>query len=154
MGEVDPPINNIRKRHKMSEPVLVALLFADRVIVEDKNLKKALIGVFSIFHAEKFPAVFAPWYIYASVTNLFGEHNYSLNLVYDKAAQVIIPIGGKIVSDNARRVVELVFPIFGAVFPEEGTYTLTFNIEGVPIGSRILEVVKMQQPGTTEPIQE
>ena len=123
----------------MGEPVLVALLFADRVI-EEKNRKKGIIGTFSRFYAEKFPAQFPPWFIYAAVTNISGEHNFSLNLVYDKAQQVILPISGKCKVDNARSVVELIFPVFRAVFPEEGVYTLTFNIEGTSIGSRILEV--------------
>lgn len=123
----------------MGEPVLVALLFADRVI-EEKNHKKGIIGTFSRFYADTFPAQFPPWFIYAAVTNISGENSFSLNLVLDKAQQVILPISGKCQVDNTRSVVELIFPVFRAIFPEEGIYTLTFNIEGVPIGSRILEV--------------
>lgn len=123
----------------MGEPVFVGLLFADRVI-EEKNHKKGIIGTFSRFYAEKFPAAFSPWYIYAAVTNLSGEFNFSLNLVYEKAQQVIVPINGKFKVDDPLSVVELVFPVFRAVFPEEGVYSLIFNVEGIPIGSRTLEV--------------
>lgn len=129
----------------MGEPVLIALLFADRVI-EEINRKKGIIGTFNRFYADKFPASFPPWFIYAAVTNLSGEHSFSLNLVFDKAQQVIIPISGKFKVDNNRGVVELIFPIFKAIFPEEGIYTLTFNIEGIPVGSRILEVLKRPPP--------
>ncbi|MBN2444198.1 MAG: hypothetical protein JXJ04_22735 [Spirochaetales bacterium] len=132
----------------MGEPVLVALLFADRVI-EEKNHKKGIIGTFSRFYAEKFPAQFPPWFIYAAVTNISGENAFSLNLVYDKAQQVILPISGKCKVENTRSVVELIFPVFRAVFPDEGIYTLTFNIEGNPIGSRILEV--FNRPETPPP---
>jgi hypothetical protein len=125
----------------MSEPVLAALLFADRVI-EEINHKKGIIGTFNRFYAEKFPAAFPPWFIYAAVTNLNGEYNFSLNLVFDKAQQVIIPISGKFKVDSSSSVIELVFPIFRAVFPEEGLYTLTFNVEGIPVGSRMLELFK------------
>jgi hypothetical protein len=126
----------------MGEPVLVALLFADRVIMEERTHKKSIIGTFSRFYTDKFPTIFAPWFIYAAVTNIRGENSFSLNLVFNKAQQVIWPISGKFQLDNVLNVVELFYPVLGARFPEEGIYTLTFNIEGIPIGSRILEVLK------------
>ncbi|MBN2532667.1 MAG: hypothetical protein JXB88_07240 [Spirochaetales bacterium] len=135
----------------MGEPVLVALLFADRVI-EEKNHKKGIIGTFSRFYADTFPVQFPPWFIYAAVTNISGENSFSLNLVLEKAQQVILPISGKCQVDNTRSVVELIFPVFRAIFPEEGIYALTFNIEGLPIGSRILEVFKRpDQPPANPP---
>jgi hypothetical protein len=130
----------------MSEPVLIALLFADRVITEEGNHKKSIIGTFSRFYSDKFPITFLPWFIYAGVTNLNGEFNFSFNLVYDKAQQVVVPIGGRFKVEGIRNIVELVFPIIGAVFPDEGVYTLTFNIEGMPVGSRILEVLRAPTP--------
>jgi hypothetical protein len=130
----------------MAEPVFVALLFADHIITE-RNNKKGIIGTFSRFHTARFPARFPPWHIYAAVTNLTGEHDFSLNLVYDKAQQVIVPINGKIKVDEPNAVVELTFRIDGAMFPEEGNYTLTFNIDGNQIGSRILEVLTLPQSG-------
>jgi len=65
----------------MAEPVLVALLFADRVIVEEKNKKKTIVGTFTRFYSDKFPVSFPPWYIYAAVTNISEDHSFSLNLV-------------------------------------------------------------------------
>jgi hypothetical protein len=44
--------------------------------------------------------------------------------------------------DEARRVVELVIPVPNVVFPEAGTYIVTFHVEGEQIGSRILDVVQ------------
>ena len=118
----------------------------DDLVDEEINHKKGIIGTFSRFYADKFPASFPPWFIYAAVTNLSGEHSFSLNLVFDKAQQVIVPISGKFKVENTRGIVELIFPIFKAIFPEEGVYTLTFNIEGTPVGSRILEVLKRPPP--------
>ncbi len=43
--------------------------------------------------------------------------------------------------DDPRRVVELVIPVPGVVFPVAGTYVVTFHIAGEQIGSRILDVV-------------
>ena len=128
----------------MPEPVFVALLIADRVITED-NQKKAIIGTFTQFTVHQLPAALPPWFIYAAVTNLAGEHAFSVNLVFDRSQQVVFSAGGKISVDDPRRVVELVIQVPNVVFPEEGTYDMLFHIDGDPIGSRILDVVKAGQ---------
>ena len=130
----------------MGEPVLVGLLFADHII-DEKNNKKGIIGTFGKFHSARFPTRFPPWYIYAAVTNIRDEHDFSLNLVYDKAQQVIVPINGKLKIDDELSVIELTFKIDGAIFPEAGIYTLTFNIDGQQVGSRILQVLTLSQTG-------
>jgi hypothetical protein len=124
----------------MPEPVFVALLLADRVITED-NQKKAIIGTFTQFTVRQVPAGLPPWFIYAAVTNLVGEHSFSLNLVFDKSQQVVFSAGGTLTVDNPRRVVELVIPVPNVVFPETGTYVVSFHVGGEQIGSRILDVV-------------
>ena len=94
----------------MPEPVFVALLLADRVITED-NQKKAIIGTFTQFTVRQVRRRLPPWFIYAAVTNLAGEHPFSLNLVLDKSQQVIFSAGGTLSVDDPRRVVELVIPV-------------------------------------------
>ncbi len=133
----------------MPEPVFVALLIADRVITED-NQKKGIIGTFTQFTVRQVPAALPPWYIYAAVTNIRGEHAFSLNLLFDRSQQVIFSAGGKVGVDDARRVVELVIQVPNVVFPEEGTYNISFHIDGDLIATRILDVVKApeQRPVT------
>ena len=128
----------------MTEPVFVALLLADRVITED-NQKKGVIGTFTQFTVRALPAGLPPWFIYAAVTNLAGEHSFSVNLVFDRSQQVIFSAGGKVSVDDQRRVVELVIPVPNVVFPEQGTYDVLFNIDGEQIGSRILDVVMAEK---------
>ena len=132
----------------MPEPVFVALLLADRVITED-NQKKAIIGTFTQFTVRQVPAGLPPWFIYAAVTNLAGEHPFSLNLVFDRSQQVIFSAGGTLKVDDPRRVVELVIPVPNVVFPEAGTYVVSFHVGGEQIGSRILDVVASD--GTPRP---
>jgi hypothetical protein len=127
----------------MTEPVFVALLLADRVITED-NQKKGIIGTFTQFTVRQLPATLAPWFVYAAVTNLAGEHSFSLNLVVDRTQQVIFSAGGTLRVDEPRRVVELVIPVPNVVFPEAGTYIVTFHVEGEQIASRILDVVQSE----------
>jgi hypothetical protein len=124
----------------MPEPVFVALLLADRVITED-NQKKAIIGTFTQFTVRQVPAGLPPWYVYAAVTNLAGEHPFSLNLVVDRTQQVIFSAGGNLRVDEPRRVVELVIPVPNVVFPETGTYIVSFHVGGEQMASRILDVV-------------
>lgn len=124
----------------MTEPVFVALLMADRVITED-NQKKAIIGTFTQFTVRQVPAGMPPWFIYAAVTNLAGEHPFSVNLVFDRSQQVIFSAGGNLKVDETRRVVELVIPVPNVVFPEAGTYVVSFHVGGEQIGSRILDVI-------------
>lgn len=123
----------------MEESVLLAILFADRVI-EEKNGKKGIIGTFTSFNSNTFPAIFAPWFIYIAVTNLKGKHNFSVILSNDELKQVPVSIGGEFESKTPNTVIELVFPIEKAVFPQEGTYLLTFYIDGAEKGQRFLEV--------------
>jgi hypothetical protein len=129
----------------MPEPVFVALLLADRVITED-NQKKAIIGTFTQFTVRQVPAGLPPWFIYAAVTNLAGEHPFSLNLVFDRSQQVIFSAGGTLKVDDPRRVVELVIPVPNVVFPDAGTYVVSFHVGGEQIGSRILDVVASESP--------
>ena len=131
----------------MPEPVFVALLLADRVITED-NQKKAIIGTFTQFTVRQVPAGLPPWFIYAAVTNISGELPFSLNLVFDKSQQVVFSAGGTITVDDPRRVVELVIPVPNVVFPEAGTYVVSFHVSGDQIGSRILDVII---PDSTNP---
>jgi hypothetical protein len=127
----------------MPEPVFVALLLADRVITED-NQKKGIIGTFTQFTVRQAPVGLPPWFIYAAVTNLVGEHPFSINLVVDRTQQVIFSAGGNLRVDDARRVVELVIPVPNVVFPETGTYIVSFHIGGEQIGSRILDLVQAE----------
>ncbi len=135
----------------MPEPVFVALLIADRVITED-NQKKGIIGTFTQFTVRQVPAALPPWFIYAAVTNVVGEHTFSLNLVFDSSQQVIFSAGGKVSVDDARRVVELVIPVPNVVFPEKGTYIVSFHVDGDHIGTRILDVVKTPEQRPLLPV--
>jgi len=130
---------------RLSDPVLLALLAADHVI-EETNGKKGIIGTFTQFNAVTFPAQFVPWAIYASITNIEGEHTFALNLTHTGTNQVVFSIGGKCASQSNDNVLEFIFPIVGAVFMEAGTYSLTFDVDGRQVGSRFLKVLQAQAP--------
>lgn len=134
----------------MAEPVLVGLLFADRIIIEN-NGKKGIIGTFNRFHAAQFPVVFPPWAIYAAVTNLVGKHRFELNLGADDNSQIVIPINGEFDVKQRLDIVELTPAIAGAVFPAQGRYNLMFSIDGEPVGARVLTVERVESKGSVDP---
>jgi hypothetical protein len=123
----------------MEEPVLVGLLFADKIITED-NGKKGIIGTFTRFFAHAFPASFPPWAIYAAVTNVTGEHSFTLNLMDEESGEMVLPLSGKFEVKQKTDVVELTPTIVGAVFKQPGRYTLLFTVDEDQIGARSLIV--------------
>lgn len=130
----------------MDEVVLVGLLFADRIIVED-NGKKGIIGIFNKFTSPRFPCSFPPWAIYAAATNLEGKHEFALNLVCEETSQVVIPISGQFEAKNRLDVIEIHSTVMAALFPKPGKYSLTFLIDGKKIGARVLTVELLEQAG-------
>lgn len=79
----------------MPEPLLNTLLMAD-VIVSEDNGKKILVGVFSRFNLQQFPAQVAPWYLYAGVENLVGRNTFTFNLAREDTQEVAFSVGGEI----------------------------------------------------------
>jgi len=129
----------------MKEPVCIALLFADRVIIEN-NGKKGIIGTFSKIFAQSFPVQTAPWAIYAAATNIVGKHEFTLTLNNMETNQAILPITGQLQSQNPEEVLELTFNTAGVTFPSEGKYSLSFSIDGELLSSIILYVELLKQP--------
>ncbi len=130
----------------MSEPVLVALLFADRVITED-NGKKGIIGTFTSFRHPHFPVAFPPWFIYAAVTNLTaGRHTFGLTLTLAQTEQAVVSIEGELQSGGPASiddVIELILPVQNAVFPQAGRYNVALVLDNDLLGSRVLNVVRL-----------
>ena len=131
----------------MPEPVLVGLLFADRV-TEEINHKKTIVGTFSFFHAPRFPATFAPWFVYAAVTNLDPEkHTFSILLSDDDSQHVLFSMGGELVVEEPSAVAEFFQMLPNVTFPKAGKYNLLFHIDGRQIGSRVLQVKLLEKSG-------
>jgi len=129
----------------MSEPVLLALLFADRIITEDNN-KKGIIGTFNRFMAPEFPIIFPPWGIYIALTNLSGKHSFDLILKNMDNEQIVLPINGEFESRNQDEMIELPLNFTGIAFPNPGRHILALSIDGDLVGTRMLSVEKIDPP--------
>jgi hypothetical protein len=148
LGNVALHLSNASKEEMMGEAVFVGLLFADR-IVEEKTGKKVIVGTFNTFHTPSFPATFPPWAIYASVTNLVGKHTFSLNLVHEETAQVVLALNGDLDLEDSSIIAEIV-PGVAPTFHRPGLYTLVFNVDGNHMGARSLYVRELRMEGNSD----
>lgn len=128
----------------MSEPVLVAFLFADRIITED-NQKKGIIGTFTRFHSQHFPVTFPLWFIYSAITNIApGKHPIGITITNVQTRQVVMSVNADLDAagpGNLDDVVEFSIPVVNVVFPEAGKYDVSIVMDGETVGSRALQVM-------------
>lgn len=129
------------------EPVLLALLCADSVIVEEHTKKRTIIGTFTQFHSQRFPAVFPRWAIYVSLTNIDGEHDLTVNIVQRSNNFNVYSATGKLSVSDRNGVVELSLPVINARFQEPGVYGITAELDNREFGHRILTVNEIKQSG-------
>ena len=124
----------------MREWVIHALLTADKVI-EERNGKKAIIGVFDNVNIDTFPSHgIPPWHIYAAIANLSEEeHKFAINIVYDDTNQAIYGISGKLNIKDPILPVEIVAQV-AVMFPGAGTYTVSLHIDGEQALTRVIRV--------------
>ncbi len=123
----------------MTEPILLAILFADRIITENNN-KKGIIGTFDKFISQSFPITFPPWAIYVSMTNITGKHPFELNLLHLETNQLVLPIQGELESVGPEQTIELTFNLGSILFQSPGRYNLSIELSGELLGSRVLYV--------------
>ena len=121
------------------EVICHAMLFADKVITE-KNGKKGLIGIFSRLFFNNLPARPLPWYIYLSLTNIIGKHDFSINLICDENQQAIFSVSGELEAPNLNTEIEIDIPVHNVQFPKQGIYNMIFYLNGKQVASKVLQV--------------
>jgi hypothetical protein len=124
----------------MSEPLLNALLMADRIVTED-NGKKVIVGVFSKFHIPQFPATVPPWFLFAGVENLEGRNSFTFNLARADTQEVVFSAGGEVEIVDTTSGVEIVLMVPPISFRNQGMHVLQFLVNGHLLISRNLPVV-------------
>jgi hypothetical protein len=127
------------------EPVLLGLLCAERVITEERTRKRTIVGTFTNFRARSFPAVFPPWFVYISFTNVEGSHTLTLNIANRDTDLTVYSASASISSRDKTGQAELSIPVPNARFPEPGKYEVYVSIDGRPLGARTLRVDRAEQ---------
>ena len=130
----------------MDDPNVHALLFADRVIVEEGSRKKGLIGVFTQFSFPVFPATPAPWFVYVMMDNVSpGKHEFSISLTHSSGLTAF-SIGGEFEGSEQTTAAELILPV-AMQFPKEGRYVFRLFVDERGIADRILNVLRIGKEG-------
>ena len=127
----------------MGEPVFLALLTADRIITENNN-KKGIIGTFNRLASPRFPVRFPLWWIYASATNISGDHSFELSVVSDVTEKSIFKAKGNLQIESTGQIVEISIPVPACGFPEPGLYSVLFDVDGSQLGARVLRVDQIE----------
>ena len=135
------------KESRRMEPVLLALLCADRVITEERTKKRSIIGTFNNFWAQNFPATFPPWFVYLAFTNVAGEHNIVLNVANPSNNFNLFSANATIKTENPTAQIEFTIPVMNVVFPESGKYEVHISIDGKTFASRLVSVGQVQSAG-------
>ena len=124
-----------------------ALLFADRVIIEN-NGKKGLIGVFTSFTFPAFPAQTAPWFVYSVLDNLDkGEYQFTVNVFREPSKQVVFSAGGEFEIEDRSKGMDLILPIPPILLPGDGNYIVEILLDGKVVANRIFRVYLTQPKG-------
>ena len=129
------------------EPVLLALLLADKVIAEERTHKKTIVGTFNNFWAQQFPATFPPWYVYVAFTNVAGEHKLTVDIQSIENDANVYSVSATFNAQEKTVQTEVSLPVLNAPFPEPGKYAVYTSIDGQTLGSRILTVSQMKSQG-------
>ena len=128
-----------------SEVNVHALLFADRIIVEN-NGEKGLIGVFASFSFPAFPVQAPLWYIYIALDNIrSGKHTFTLNMVKDPSQQVVFSGSAGFENPDKAGGAELVLPIAPLQFPAAGWYLISVVVDDKELKNRFLHVLASDQ---------
>ncbi len=129
------------------EPVLLALLLADKVITEKDTNKRSIIGTFNNFWATQFPASFPPWFVYVAFTNVQGQHSLTVNIENRDNTFNIYSANADFASQDKTAQIEIPIPVVNARFPSEGKYEVSVSLDGKGIGARTLNVQTARQGG-------
>ena len=122
------------------EAVGLSLLFCDYFIEERNTGKKTLTGTFCAIYGKTFPGQCRPFWIYASFTNIAGEHSFAVNIVFEKTQNVLLSMGGNFSATDKDAIIEFPFPVNTLMLPEPGKCQVTLHIDGSVIMSRTLYI--------------
>ena len=133
----------------MLETVNVSVFVAcDKVIEENINHKKTIVGIFRNFGFPELPARnAAPWFLFVQMSGLpAGKHDITVNVVHDATQGVVFAAGFDIPEDHAENV-DLIIPAQSTEFGNEGDHVATLNIDGTQVKCFALRVVLKRTPG-------
>jgi len=130
------------------EPALCSgIILSDSVIREEGTGKMSLIGCFTVWNAQQFPLLVAPFYVTALLTNLRGnveQIHVTVRLENPQNGHVLTSVSGNMRPGehtfDPNEVFEIPFPIKSVAFPSAGMYAVIVLVDNEAIGKRAIAV--------------
>ncbi len=125
-------------------PVGLALVLCDSVY-KDSSGKRALVGLFNVISAYKFPATHPRMVVYVSVTDIRPNTSLKLDIVHGETDEPVFHATGPAPEEHGPTAIfDYVFEIEGIVFTEPGTYFVRFWGNDYPLLQRPIQVVHIK----------
>jgi hypothetical protein len=131
-------------------PSLQAFLVCDQVIEDKANGKKSIIGTFTHIFSESFPCLHPQLGVYFCITDAEGAYDFTLELIYLDADQLIgkgVVPGIKI--NNRLDIVDFGLMLPQIVFQGPGRYEFRLSANGKFIGLKDFNLILQQPPSGT-----
>lgn len=126
----------------MDELECTTLLAADRVIRED-NGKFSIIGVFKNINLPQFPAVIAPWHVYAHVNGLPKTGNVAVTItIYNIETTLVVLSQNFDIPEDQRKGddLDINLQVANVVFQKPGRHAVSINVNGKNLKFYYLDV--------------
>lgn len=145
-----------KSRLQKPNPLLRGLITCDQVLLDQFSTKVTLVGIFNAFRFSKFPAVAAPFMIFAEMMDGIGTYVLRLDIIEAKTGNVI-GSGDVARIEFAERMqptmIRVILPPIP--FPSPGKYDMVLHADGVELTRATLTCILVSKiEGTEEPMQE
>jgi hypothetical protein len=128
-------------------PTLLALVPADRILVDVATGKSTIEGTFRSLKSATFPFTCRTFAVYIVVTDGYGQTNMQLRLIdLDEEGDPILDVEAVVDFTDPLEVVELTFTPDQVTFPEPGEYRLQLFGAGEPLAERRVLVGILEEP--------
>ncbi len=126
-------------------PDVLAMIVCDQIITDRMTGKQSLIGMFSRIHARGFPASHPQLCVYVTLTEGYGETEFTIRIVDANDERPPIVEGrGKVRFQNPRAIANLALQFHGLTFPKPGEYRVQLYSNGELLREARLEMIQVK----------
>ncbi len=127
------------KKPRHTLPIIHSMLICERVIVEEGNKKKTLVGIFDRINCKKTPMVWPELGVYIALSDVEQRYNMKLELVYLEDNRQLFQVKG-ILEPRKSLNWELIWTLRGIRFEKWGEHAFRFWVDDDIIGEKYLRL--------------
>jgi len=130
---------------KLPPPLTLAMVVCDAIWGEPLSGKASLLGIFSEFSAEVFPAVYPLIAVYVCMTDAHGKVPLELRLVdADEEREPLVRVEDEIDFPDRRAIIEWRVQMEEVEFPQPGDYRVQLFANGAFLHERRVSVYQSE----------